>query len=403
MVTSSECGTASATADRQHQQYHHNHRRVHGSSSWFHALLLGGGAAGAPRPASATAATASGKQQHGLHLLSRHINSEAAKVTGILGAQLLVHFANVQRSVVQHGEDLRHAARAPWRALRLPWHRGGDAGHGPGADGAAHGLSRRPSEAARRWVDKGAEAERQLDLREALSCYQSALALDPSSLANMCRVAKQWSDLTYEQGASTDQIVDANMKAIEYADRAILLAPKWAGGYIASCVSRGRLALFSDNKTKVRLAKEAREAACLALELDPSNDLAHHLMGRWHYEMAQINFVVRQLVRLVYGASLAPGTFTDALSEFQAAVEINPNKLIHRVELGRTYLRLGRKQEALRELAASMELDVDDINAQLEKKEAEELLGKLRHEAGGWHVQPLAWGGPGGDGQRQER
>jgi hypothetical protein len=46
---------------------------------------------------------------------------------------------------------------------------------------------------------------------------------------------------------------------------------------------------------QVRLAKEAQEAARTAVELDPSNDLAHHLMGRWHFEMAQINFVLRQV------------------------------------------------------------------------------------------------------------
>jgi DICT domain-containing protein len=99
---------------------------------------------------------------------------------------------------------------------------------------------------------------------------------------------------------------------------------------MASCVSRGRLALISDNKTKVRLAKEAQEAARTALANDPGNDLAHHLMGRWHFEMAQINFVVRQLIRLVYGAALAPGTFQEALEEFQKASELNPTKLIHR-------------------------------------------------------------------------
>jgi hypothetical protein len=29
--------------------------------------------------------------------------------------------------------------------------------------------------------------------------------------------------------------------------------------------------------------------------MDAHNDLAHHLMGRWHFEMAQINFVLRQV------------------------------------------------------------------------------------------------------------
>jgi len=41
----------------------------------------------------------------------------------------------------------------------------------------------------------------------------------------------------------------------------------------------------------------ARQHAVTALELDPSSDLAQHLMGRWHWEMAQLNGVVRFLVR----------------------------------------------------------------------------------------------------------
>lgn len=50
--------------------------------------------------------------------------------------------------------------------------------------------------------------------------------------------------------------------------------------HVAQCVSKGRLALFTDNKTKVRLAKEAQEAARTAIVVDPQSDIAHHLMGR---------------------------------------------------------------------------------------------------------------------------
>ena len=106
---------------------------------------------------------------------------------------------------------------------------------------------------------------------------------------------------------------------------------------------------------QVRLAKEAQEAARTALQLEPQNDLAHHLMGRWHFEMAQINFVVRQLIRLVYGAALAPGKFEDALAEFEAAVALNPHKLIHRLgasqgkgEGGTSATLSGRQQDAVR-------------------------------------------------------
>lgn len=58
---------------------------------------------------------------------------------------------------------------------------------------------------------------------------------------------------------------------------------------------------------QLRLAKEAQEAARTAVELDPSNDLAHHLMGRWHFEMAQINFVLRQVRKDGDGAGKGRG------------------------------------------------------------------------------------------------
>lgn len=90
--------------------------------------------------------------------------------------------------------------------------------------------------------------------------------------------------------------------------QAIVLDGSAALPHIAACTSMGRLALLSDNKTKVRLAHDAREEAVTALALEPSNDLAHHLMGRWHFEMANLNVVVRTLVRVMYGTALASGT-----------------------------------------------------------------------------------------------
>jgi hypothetical protein len=118
--------------------------------------------------------------------------------------------------------------------------------------------------------------------------------------------------------------------------------------------------------------------------------------------MAQISFVVRQLIRLVYGASLAPGTFADALSEYQAAVALAPARLIHRVELGRVLLKVGRRAEGFAELSAAVRLEVEDINAALQKEDAEAMLSKLRREFGA-AVAPLqpGWGGSGSGGGQQ--
>ena len=50
----------------------------------------------------------------------------------------------------------------------------------------------------------------------------------------------------------------------------------------------------------------ARQHAVTALELDPGSDLAQHLMGRWHWEMAELNRVVRFLVRALSAMPCSP-------------------------------------------------------------------------------------------------
>ena len=63
--------------------------------------------------------------------------------------------------------------------------------------------------------------------------------------------------------------------------QAITADPTQGLPHVACCISMGRMALFSDNKGKVALAKAAREHAVVALEKEPQSDLAHHLMGRY--------------------------------------------------------------------------------------------------------------------------
>lgn len=230
------------------------------------------------------------------------------------------------------------------------------------------------------WVQKGILCEKELRLKDALSCYQQAVSIEPNNVEYVCRLAKQWSDLMYESGAPVDLVRDVNNKAIELAQGAIEMKPDDARGYVALCVCKGRLALFSDNKTKVHLAKEAQEAAHVALDLDPYNDWSHHLMGRWHYEMANLNFVVRHLIRVLYGAALMPGTFEDALQSYRRAVSLNPVRLVHHVELGRTLYRLGYKEDAFKELETSLTLEVEDINAELQRQDAELMIEKLQKE-----------------------
>lgn len=46
-------------------------------------------------------------------------------------------------------------------------------------------------------------------------------------------------------------------------------------------------AMFSENRERVKIAGNVREEALRALEIEPENDLAIHILGRWELEMVR--------------------------------------------------------------------------------------------------------------------
>lgn len=51
---------------------------------------------------------------------------------------------------------------------------------------------------------------------------------------------------------------------------------------------------------------------------------------RWHWEMAQLNVVVRTLIRIAFGTALPAGSHADALNSYKQATRLDPKRLIHR-------------------------------------------------------------------------
>lgn len=117
----------------------------------------------------------------------------------------------------------------------------------------------------------------------------------------------------------------------------------------------------------------------MALALNPECDIAHHLAGRWQYEMAGLNVLVRALAQVVFGTALDGGTYEAALAAYTQARDLAPHKPIHRVELGRTLLKLGQTGPALAEFESAVgSQQLDDINAVLQQRVAAAVMQEFK-------------------------
>ena len=88
-----------------------------------------------------------------------------------------------------------------------------------------------------------------------------------------------------------------------------------------------------------------RSEAERALRLDPDYAWAHHVLGRWHYEIASLGISARLLVRLWYGG-LPAASFEESQRHLSRAIALEPKALAHPLELGFAYAAAGQLARA---------------------------------------------------------
>jgi len=183
-------------------------------------------------------------------------------------------------------------------------------------------------------------AEARLDARRALALFLQAEAAQPDNAFILQKIARQYSDLVDDQPAVAEKRRYAQT-ALDYAQRAATLEPSNAVNVLSVAVCHGKLALYGDPKTKVRYSRLVHEAAERALALDPDYAWAHHVLGRWHHEVASLGPTSRLFVRLFLGG-LPEASFTEGLRHLQQATELEPDELNHWLELGFACVAAGR-------------------------------------------------------------
>jgi tetratricopeptide (TPR) repeat protein len=181
---------------------------------------------------------------------------------------------------------------------------------------------------------------------EAITLLKGLEKGDPKNVEVLYRISRVESDLV------DDLPDDAKKKGHDYADQAMAYAkraleadPQSSEAHLAAAIAYGVMTDFVDDRTKMEYSKFIKDEAEKAIELDPKNDYAYLVLARWNFEMTQLNPLLKGIAELLYG-QMPPASQEKALEDFQKAIELAPNKMIHHFCYGEALAKLGRKDEA---------------------------------------------------------
>ncbi len=147
-----------------------------------------------------------------------------------------------------------------------------------------------------------------------------------------------------------------------------------ANGYYGILI--GRVGEIEGTRQKIINSYDVAKYTLRAIELDPDNDSWQHVMGRWHYTLAELSWIERQVATLIYGA-LPEASFEEAEQFFAQAAELAPDDIRHFLWLGKTQLELDNESAARVSLEQAISLASQSDSDDIMQDEARDLLEDL--------------------------
>jgi len=232
------------------------------------------------------------------------------------------------------------------------------------------------AESAEELIQQGDVFYDKLQAAEALKFYLPAEELDSNNVRLLVRIARQYRHLMSD-ATNAGVKWQLGTTAVDYAQRAVALSPNNPEAQLALAISYGKILPFEETKQRVVTSRLVKNAADKVIALDPTNDLAWLVLGRWYFGLADLGGLERTWARVAYG-TLPPAKYEDAVRCFEKAVALNTNRLMHYVELGRAYEKMGRHADARKFITKGLampEMEKDDPES---KKLGRQILKKLR-------------------------
>ncbi len=226
-------------------------------------------------------------------------------------------------------------------------------------------------------IAQGDRAYADLQARTALDQYRLALSIEPKSYEALCKASRVEVDLAegLDAGPEHDSL---QASAQRHAETAIAVNPRNAEGHFALARALGRKALSLGTMDRIRYAKMIRQEALAALRYDSLHAGAIHVMGSWNAEIMRVNGFERAFAKRFLGAEVFGEANWDAAQRLmEKAVRLDPDRLVHHLDLGSIYADRGDKAGAREQFQLVIRAPLRQFNDPLYKKKAADRLKKL--------------------------
>jgi tetratricopeptide (TPR) repeat protein len=229
-------------------------------------------------------------------------------------------------------------------------------------------------------ITMGVAANDAHDPGTALEHFRAALNADSLNYEANWRAAMTLLDLTELLPDSLRRARRDSLyaQAERYATRAVATDSMGADGHFALAAAIGTGSVLLEKEARIRRAAIIRREVLRAIALNPRHDGAYHILGRWNAEIMRLSGLGRFFARNFLGARVfKQASWKKAIAFMEKAVELDPGRIQHHLELARIYADRKRAADAEAQLHLVESLPAREIMDTILKRQGVELRRKL--------------------------
>lgn len=209
------------------------------------------------------------------------------------------------------------------------------------------------------------------DEKAAFKKFKEVLKLSATNIYALNKCSELCSRIGQRETVNTKLRGEYYQAAKIYAQSALKVDPKNSEANCVMAIALGRSSLSKSGRDKIENAKEVKKYVDAAIAGDTKNFKAWHVLGRWQYEISNLNSLERGLVKLFYGG-LPPATLKQSIASFEKARALRPEFLLNYYEMAKACKDDGSKAKAIAylQLMITLPIQTEDDAALKEKAKA---------------------------------
>ncbi|AKD04843.1 hypothetical protein POKO110462_19280 [Pontibacter korlensis] len=199
---------------------------------------------------------------------------------------------------------------------------------------------------------------------EALLLFEQVISQTPDNLQALCKASVLHSRIG-DRYADETRKLEHFSKAKEYAMRAYELNPGDAESNYAMAMALAMKAMMAGPRERLEGINQVKSFADAALVSNGEHAGAWHVLGRWYFKMANLNFAEKAASKVFFGGVCGEASNEKAAEAIAKAVAYAPNNIRYYYDLACVYKEMKNAAACISTLQRALTLTLE-TNEELE-------------------------------------